>query len=268
MANNLGQAGRYVTDEAARKKRRILIIVLAMTAVFGAIEGIVIASYLPPMSFHSWLRVTVFLLLLVLLISISKWGESKISKLEREQKSYERGAQGEHAVAKQLKRFPNSFHVLHDLKTDYGNLDHVVIGPTGVYVLDAKNHRDVVSADGKGGLLRNGKPATDLDPNKLVARMLTIKEKVDTLTGTEGGYFQVLFVFTSAWVEKIWGKTGKVICLTDDQLYKYIVEKDFGTKLKPEQVASIARAFAQLAHMEVDFTEQAKPLKLYDTYEH
>jgi hypothetical protein len=258
MANNLGKAGRYVTDEAARKKRRILIIVLPMIAVFGVIEGIVVAGYLPPMPFNSGLRVVVLLLLLVLLISMSKWGESKISELERQQKNYNSGAQGEHAVAKELQRFPNSFHVLHDLKTDYGNLDHVVIGPTGVYVLDAKNHRGVITTDDKGNLLQNGKINDKLDTKKFTRRLMGIKEKVDTLAGSKDIYFQAMFVFTSAWVGVGWGKSGNVDCMTEDQLYKYIVEKDFGTKLKPERVASIARAFAQLAHMEVDFTEKAK----------
>lgn len=257
MAQTLGQEGRYVTDEAARKKRNILIIVLTMIVIFGMIEGIVVASYFPPMPFNGWLRGLIFVLLLVLLVSLSKWADVKLNTLEREQKKYERGAQGENAVAKELKRFPNSFHVLHDLKTEYGNLDHVVIGPTGVYVLDAKNNRGIISADGKGGLLQNGKSAANLETKKLVGRTMSIKEKVDTLTGNADTYFQVLYVFTSAWVEPIWGKTGAVICLTEDQLYKYIVEKDFGTKLKPEQVEKTARAFAQLAHMEVDFTEKA-----------
>lgn len=168
-------------------------------------------------------------------------------------------------VAKALTRFPHEFHVLHDLKTEFGNLDHVVIGPTGVYVLDAKNHRGVINVDGKGGLLQNGKFNDKLNIKKCVGRMMSIKEKVLILVATKdfpvqqnAPFFQALFVFTSAWVEPIWGKTGAVDCMTEDQLYKYIVEKDFGTRLKPEQVNIIARAFAQLAHMEVNFTENAK----------
>jgi hypothetical protein len=264
MAPTLGQPGRYVADEAVRKKRMIITIAMVMIAVGGAIEGIIIASYFPPMPF-GWLRLVVFILLLVWLIYSSKWAMGKISKLEREQKSYERGAQGENAVARELTRFPNEYRVLHDLQTEFGNLDHVVIGPTGVYVLDAKNNRGIISADGKGGLLQNGKPNEKLNINKCVGRMMGIKEKVLILASTKdfslqnnAPFFQALFVFTSAWVEPIWGKTGAVNCLTEDQLEKYIVGKNFGTRLKPEQVEAIARAFAQLAHMEIDFTESAK----------
>ena len=73
MAQILGQPGRYVTDEASRKKRRILIIALLMVAAGGAVEGIIIASYFPAMPFNSWLRGLICFLLLVLLLSLSKW---------------------------------------------------------------------------------------------------------------------------------------------------------------------------------------------------
>lgn len=86
MARILGQAGRYVADESVTKKRHILIIVLAMIAVCGAIEGIVIASYLPPMPFNSWLRGIIFSFLLILLVSLSKWANNKVADLEHEQK--------------------------------------------------------------------------------------------------------------------------------------------------------------------------------------
>lgn len=264
MANNLGKAGRYVADEAARKKRRILVIALVMMAVVGAIEGIVIAGSLPLKPLNAWLRGVIFVLLLVLLISLFKWAESKISELAREQKNYESGAQGENMVSKELARFPNDYYVINDLKTDFGNLDHVVIGPTGVYAIDAKNWRGIVSPDGKGELLNNGKSTSKEEVKKFVGRVMGIKEKVMTLASTNDSYFRTnepffkaLFVFTSARVEANWGKTGNVDCLRDDQLYKYIVEKDFGTKLQPKQVKTIARAFAQLARMEVDFTEKA-----------
>ena len=66
-------------------------------------------------------------------------------KAERLQKSaalWERGAQGEQAVARALAALPEGWIVLHDLSwpgRQRANLDHVVIGPPGVFVVDAKN---------------------------------------------------------------------------------------------------------------------------------
>jgi hypothetical protein len=258
MAKILGQSGRYVMDEVVRQKRRILTIACVMIAFAGTAEGIVIASYLPPIPINNLPRSVVFILLLVLLVLLPKWAETKVSELERKQKNYKSGAQGENVVSIELARFPDDYYVINDLKTDHGNLDHAVIGPTGVFVIDAKNWRGVVSADGKGELLQNEKPTDKQEVKLFVGRMMGIKERVQTLTRIKDTYFQALFVFTSARVEASWGKTGNAHCLREDQLFEYIVEKDFGTKLKPEQVETIARAFGQLAHMEVDFTEKAK----------
>src|SRR5580658_2118946 len=51
-----------------------------------------------------------------------------------------RGAGGEVATAQLLSRLPRRFVVLHDRHApgSRGNLDHIVIGPSGVWVVDSK----------------------------------------------------------------------------------------------------------------------------------
>lgn len=49
------------------------------------------------------------------------------------------GAEGERGTARQLERLPAGWHVWHDLNGPRGNIDHLVIGPAGVFVLDTKN---------------------------------------------------------------------------------------------------------------------------------
>lgn len=66
-------------------------------------------------------------------------------KAERLQKSaalWEKGADGEVAVARALAELPEGWVALHDLAwpgRQRANLDHVVVGPGGVFVVDAKN---------------------------------------------------------------------------------------------------------------------------------
>ena len=59
------------------------------------------------------------------------------------------GAAGEIGVGFILQNFPDGFHVINDLTTPFGNLDHVVIGPTGVFVIDAKLARGCLKATAK-----------------------------------------------------------------------------------------------------------------------
>ncbi|MDQ6617465.1 MAG: NERD domain-containing protein, partial [Actinomycetota bacterium] len=56
---------------------------------------------------------------------------------------WHRGAEGEVATAQLLARLPRRFVVLHDRRQlgARGNLDHVVIGPSGVWVVDSKTRR-------------------------------------------------------------------------------------------------------------------------------
>lgn len=69
------------------------------------------------------------------------------------QRAYEMGAHGERLVAQELQRLPGNWRTLHDVAwpgRQRANLDHVVIGPPGVFIVDAKNYsaRFRVAANG------------------------------------------------------------------------------------------------------------------------
>ena len=48
-------------------------------------------------------------------------------------------------------------------------------------MIDAKNWRGVVSSDGNGGLLLNGKPTDKPETKNLTRMIMNIKDKVKTL---------------------------------------------------------------------------------------
>ena len=71
--------------------------------------------------------------------------------------SYKSGLDGEARVAKELEKLPNTYTVLQDVKlpNSYGNIDFVVLGPNGIWTIEAKNHSGNITYNGKE-LLRNG----------------------------------------------------------------------------------------------------------------
>jgi len=81
-----------------------------------------------------------------------------LNSAPRHESSFERGAQGERAVAAGLERrvAKNSVRLLHDRRMNgrRGNIDHLAVAPTGVYVIDAKAHR---------GKVRIERPLTGLE---------------------------------------------------------------------------------------------------------
>lgn len=79
----------------------------------------------------------------------------KSERLARAADAWERGADGEDATARVLTTLPPEFVVLHDLQwpgRQRANIDHVVVGPTGVFVVDTKNWSGTVTV--RDGVLR------------------------------------------------------------------------------------------------------------------
>jgi hypothetical protein len=256
MAKVLGDSGRYVTQEAVRQRLRTFSFVCICISLLSIAEGFVLSGFLPPAFPPTWAKLPLSLAVIASVYALWRWGNRHLDALEKRRLNMLRGATGEAVVGSVLGNLPDDYCIINDLTTPFGNLDHVVIGPTGVYLLDTKNWRGVITANGSGELLLNGKPSEKPAIKPFVGRVMSIKEKVRTLTSGLDPFFQAAFVFTSARVEARWGTTGSVHCVTDDQLYEYIVEKKFGKRLSPAEVQSIAQAFLGLAHMDREF---AKP---------
>lgn len=163
MAKVLGQSARYTSREAVNKHMRVMLLCFIMVAFLASVEGAVVASFVPIAILPQWVRPLLLTAAFGGLLILARWSAKKLRALEKDRAAMRRGAAGEIQVGLILNDFPDQFYVIHDLTTPHGNLDHVVIGPTGVFVLDAKNYRGVITADGKGELLVNGrKPGKDI----------------------------------------------------------------------------------------------------------
>ncbi len=209
MAKVLGESGRYTSEESVKQFGRTMSLSLIGFALMSALVGYSIAK-------NNFL----FTILFLLGGGIIFYFFYRIAmKHERYRFNYRRGADGEVRVGNALGLFPDEYNIINDLKTDFGNIDHVVVGPTGVYVLDSKNLRGIITAAEDGELLVNGKPTDKPEVKILTGRLMSIKEKVKTLCGLDP-YIQGVLVFPSARVDAKWGTTKAVHCIRDEQLYK------------------------------------------------
>ena len=176
----------------------------------------------------------------------------KTDAIERDRISYRKGAVGEALVGYLLEGLPHDYVVFNDLTTPFGNVDHVVIGPTGVFAIDTKNWRGIVDADGSGELLLNGKPTSKDEVKRLVATCAESRKKIKTLCGHEP-YIRGVLVFTSAHVEAKFGTVKNADCVRDEKLLDYVTDKQSARPLSKEQIDAISRAFEMLAHMDKGF---------------
>jgi len=93
-----------------------------------------------------------------------------LSSVPEHESAFERGARGERTVAAGLQRrvAGGSVRLLHDrrMPRGRGNIDHLAVAPTGVYVIDAKAHKGKVRIArpvfGPAQLLINGRDWTRL----------------------------------------------------------------------------------------------------------
>lgn len=101
--------------------------------------------------------------------------------------AWERGAVGEEQMARRLAGLPDTFRVLHDrrIRGTRANIDHIAVGPAGVWVIDAKryvNQRPVLRVE--GGCIRPRVESLRIggrDGTKLVEGM---KSQVERVTRT------------------------------------------------------------------------------------
>lgn len=247
MTRVLGETGRYVSEQSIKKYQQQFIVIFLVFFALAFINGYLLGKNLQP---YSLILILAFACTLPIVI---KKLNLAIKTLERERLCFRKGATGEAIVGYILDNFPDDFRVIHDLSTPYGNVDHIVIGPTGAYIIDTKNWRGVVAADGSGELLLNGKPTQKTEIKNLTRRIMGIKEKINVLSSLDP-YVQGLFAFPSAYIEARWGTTGYVHCIKDEQLYDYIVENKKSKKLSQKEIDSISQAFLALARMDKDFT--------------
>ncbi|MET0784589.1 MAG: nuclease-related domain-containing protein [Leifsonia flava] len=97
------------------------------------------------------------------------------SPLSEESRSWYLGALGELAVAARLKQLGPDWTVLHSVPVGHGesDIDHVVIGPSGVYTINTKHHDDGRVWVGARKLLVNGQPTDYLRNSRHEAERAT-----------------------------------------------------------------------------------------------
>lgn len=77
-------------------------------------------------------------------------------KLKKRISDADTGARAEQAVAEALETLPDDFHVFHDLTFPGFNIDHVVLGPNGIFLVETKSQKGNITQE-NDVLLNNGR---------------------------------------------------------------------------------------------------------------
>ena len=77
-------------------------------------------------------------------------------KLKKRISDADTGAKAEQAVAEALQKLPDDYYVFHDLEFPGFNIDHVVLGPNGIFLVETKSQKGNITQE-HDVLRRNGR---------------------------------------------------------------------------------------------------------------
>lgn len=115
------------------------------------------------------------------------------------------GMYGEFTIASVLKSLPSEFHLLNDylIQTKKGStqLDHIMVCPYGVFVIETKNHKGMIFGDTFGSVwtqvvLKNGSPMRNTFYSPVKQNMGHMTQLVKQ-TGIAEKYVTGVIVFTN-----------------------------------------------------------------------
>jgi hypothetical protein len=246
MAQTFGQAGRFATEATYGHTKRIVATAFFAVGIVAFLCGYALSGVFPlhglPLAWTIFVSISLCLGMWI----IGEWATTKIDSIDRKRMAWRTGAVGEAIVGATLAELPDDFVVVNDVPTRFGNIDHVVIGPTGVYLIDAKNWRGTVSSNGNGELQLNGRMPPKPAVKSLLGGVMDFRTKVNALTNSD--YFiRGLLVFPNAYVEASFGSTRQIHCLRNDRLVTYLQEQRAPRKLTSSEINQLKLATLRIA---------------------
>ncbi len=215
MQNPFGTAGKSVR-EMAKRRRRIIYFILIIVIFLTVVGVIFLADRRNLPKVGGWaLAILAFLYLLPSIADLF------LKKPEKEYGQMKRGAVGEEQVGALLAQLdPKNYVVMHDQKSPYGNIDHIVYDSRGtIFLLETKSHSGTVTSVNGKLLLNNHNFEKDIIKQAL-DNAYWLKEKLEKDLGVNA-WITVVLVFTNAFVAP--GKPIKnVHCVNKLYLLKFI----------------------------------------------
>jgi len=242
MSKNFGNPGNFALAESRRKLNRFL-----FCAIFGMLGVGYVCGLQTGLAFsRKPISVVVFILILILIASVyytRRYMKRFLDKLSEEAVSYRKGADGEALIADDLSDLPDTYSVFHDLTHPSigGNIDHVVVGPTGVFALETKNWKGLVTLSGQGTLTVDGKHDHTKDGKVILGRALNLKKKIEALSNIST-FVQAVMVFPIASVSVEQGTRCNLDVQSRKTLEDYLKRSSNSSRtLTPQQIATITR---------------------------
>jgi hypothetical protein len=234
-----GESTRLAAEAHFEKFTERLMLLLATCAVLGMAVANLPSPRQPAVA--AWL--------LIPLLAVTVFTAPRMPRLLRKYWNCQLGFRGERLVGEQLNQLlAHGFHVFHDLPFDGYNIDHVVVGPAGVVVIETKTRRKwksratvypahKVRYDGSTLTWPTGRSDRfGLDQAARNARSLS--EWLSRATG-ETVVCRPILTLPGWWIDRATKTTPEVAVISAKALSRYLAASKL-ISLSPAQVTRIA----------------------------
>jgi|GEM_PF-308728 len=191
--------------------------------------------------------------------------------------NYKKGVEGEKLVIEALLDLGDDYYLINDVKLGKGNIDHIVLGPNGVFVIETKNYSGKIICNGdvwmrhyekgwrvnKWGIPYWGpeedreisSPSMQVKLNALKIKRLIGEKFKGKITWIEG-----IVVFTNPEVElELRSPTVRVLRI--EELCDYISRKESEMRLSQAELESIAECILNLSGENLELDWRIAPME-------
>jgi len=187
-------AGQYTRHLVLRLRMRTLLtlgLFAVFTVVIGRFEG-----------YHHVLFEVAEIALLCACFAVTRW---VLPIVER----YDRGAAGEELVGSILEELrPEGWDIIHDAELEHSNVDHIVLGPGGLFTVETKSNPGPIRVQRLHG--------------RLIRQVQLQRERVEAIAGTTA---EPLLVYSRARVDRPGRRRKGIRVLEAHMLPAYLEER-------------------------------------------
>ena len=190
MARNHGTAGKGARKMADGRYLKVLICSLSLLFI----------AFLFLSNYHliAKLGLPAVIIVAIGVYWLADYIEVKGKGIKKRAKDADRGARAEEVVAERLVNLPDGYRVFNDIAFDGFNVDHVVVGPGGIFLIETKSHRGNVESKGDN-LLIDGKQPSKNFLNQTWRQTYQLRDFLNKHTSRDWKIWPVL-CFTRAFV--------------------------------------------------------------------
>jgi hypothetical protein len=190
----------------------------------------------------------------LLATGVCLWIGRKLAIVQRQLWDYRLGFTGERVVGEALNQLlADGFQVFHDLPFDGFNIDHVVVGPPGVYVVETKTRRKPAALSGTaratvtfdGEVLHFPTWKDSHGVKQAADNATTLSKWLSSSTG-EFTPVQAILALPGWWIER--KARGSVLVLNPKEIRNSFPSR-VSNPLSPERIQRIAHQLTELCRL-------------------